>query len=176
LANQHVRPLDRILDVDALFCRIASSCRPVAQGKEQKLLVVNRSTYEVGTDEDLLFHVLLNLANNATKFSPPGATVLIAAVDTQNTLDIVVADQGPGFREVDRPHLFEKNRRLSARPTAGERSTGMGLYVARHLADTLGLEIDLRDSIPSELADVAEPSEFTGAVWAVRIPAHVTIV
>jgi signal transduction histidine kinase len=176
LTNQQVRPLERVLDVDALLRRITASCGPVAEGKEQQLLIVNRSTYEVGTDEDLLFHLLLNLASNATKFSPRGAAVLVAAVDTQSTLDIVIADQGPGFKESDRPYLFEKNRRLSARPTAGERSTGMGLFVTRHLADTLGLELELRDSIPPGLADVTGASDFSGAVWAVRIPAHVTIV
>jgi signal transduction histidine kinase len=175
LANEQVRPLHRVLDVDALFHRIACSCSPVAQAKEQELLAVNRSTLEVGTDEDLLFHVLLNLVSNAGKFSPRKATVLIAAVDTQSALELVVADQGPGFNEADRPHLFEKNRRLSARPTAGERSTGMGLYVTRHLADTLGLEVELRHSIPEELSDASELPSFTGAVWAVRIPAHVTI-
>lgn len=176
LANQQVRPLSSSLDVAAMFRRIEASCRPVAQAKEQELLLANCAEYQVAVDEDLLFHVLLNLVNNAMKFSPRGATVLVAAVDSRTTLDFVIADQGPGFSEADKAHLFEKNRRLSARPTGGERSTGMGLYVTRHIANTLGTELELADSLPAELAAAVDFPGPAGAVWLTRIPARVTIV
>lgn len=77
--------------------------------------------------------VMDNLLSNAVKFSQPGTTV---SVDLRyESPDIVcgVRDQGPGITGEDRKHLFQKGTTLSARPTAGEPSTGYGLAVARDL-------------------------------------------
>jgi signal transduction histidine kinase len=56
---------------------------------------------------------------------------------------IEVQDEGPGFTEEDKDHAFERFRRLSAKPTAGERSTGLGLSIVKALVEAMGGEIEL---------------------------------
>jgi two-component system sensor histidine kinase/response regulator len=52
-----------------------------------------------------------------------------------------VEDQGPGFTAEDRKHMFLRYRRLSARPTAGEPSTGLGLSIVKRLMQDMGGEL-----------------------------------
>lgn len=56
---------------------------------------------------------------------------------------IEVQDEGPGFTAEDLEHAFERFRRLSARPTAGEGSTGLGLSIVKALIEAMGGEIEL---------------------------------
>ena len=171
MSRTGVRPMWRRLDIGSLLRRLVDSCGVVASEKNQTLRVVNQATVEVNTDEDILYHIVLNFLGNATKFSPRGSEVLLEARDGEDAVEIVVADQGPGFSQEDRQHLFQKSRRLSARPTGGERSTGMGLYVARRLADSLSIELDLvADSRAAVGATDDDKAESWGAVWVVRVP------
>jgi signal transduction histidine kinase len=56
---------------------------------------------------------------------------------------IAVKDQGPGFSEKDKSYLFQKFKKLSARPTAGESSNGLGLAIVKTLVDRLKGSISL---------------------------------
>ena len=58
---------------------------------------------------------------------------------------VTVADSGPGFSQDDRERLFQPYTRLSARPTGGEISTGLGLSIVKQLCDQLGVEIQVGD-------------------------------
>jgi signal transduction histidine kinase len=54
---------------------------------------------------------------------------------------VMVRDEGPGISDEDQKKLFQKYSRLSARPTGGESSTGLGLSIAKRLANKLGGDI-----------------------------------
>lgn len=69
-----------------------------------------------------------NLISNAIKFSGPGSRVWVIA--DADECEIRVRDEGPGLTEADRDGLFKSFSRLSARPTGGEPSTGLGLSIA----------------------------------------------
>jgi two-component system sensor histidine kinase/response regulator len=86
-------------------------------------------------DPEALGRALNNLVSNAVKFSPLGRRVVVTVrVDPDHrSIRIEVCDQGPGLTEEDRRHLFTPYRRLSAQPTGGESSTGLGLSIAREL-------------------------------------------
>jgi signal transduction histidine kinase len=78
--------------------------------------------------------VLDNLVSNALKFSPPGKTVRVVVGQTADERgECRVIDEGPGFTENDRSQIFRRYRRLSARPTGGEPSTGLGLSIVKKL-------------------------------------------
>ena len=128
----------------------------------------------MAVDQDVLFHILFNLAGNAIKFSPQGAATLLAALQRIDGVEFVVVDQGPGFSVGDLPYLFQKHRRLSARPTSGERSTGMGLYTTRLLSNLIGACIQLLPTVPEELGDQTADFQRIGAVWSVFVPANPT--
>jgi len=89
-----------------------------------------------------LMEVLDNLVSNALKFMPPGPPTRRVTLRVRDGL-IEIQDEGPGFTEEDKAHAFERFRRLSARPTAGEGSTGLGLSIARALVEAMGGELTL---------------------------------
>lgn len=158
-----------VTETAALFERLEDSCRPVLSGKAQELITVP-AAHSVRTDEDILYHILLNLLTNAGKYGPPDSEILLGARDIPKGVEFVIADQGPGFSATDRKLMFTPRKRLSARPTQGERSTGMGLYVSRKLAGMIEASLLLVDGIPNsdEYRDI--PTTFEGAVWKVVVP------
>ncbi|GAB6088944.1 ATP-binding protein [Spirochaeta dissipatitropha] len=77
--------------------------------------------------------IIYNLVDNACKFSPLGSVVDVVVSKDRN-IRLEVRDQGPGISEADQLRLFQRFEKLSARPSGGESSTGLGLYVAYELA------------------------------------------
>jgi signal transduction histidine kinase len=76
-----------------------------------------------------------NLISNAIKYSPPGSEVTVWTDDLGATIRVCVADQGPGIPESERAKLFTQFGKLSARPTDGESSTGLGLWITKVLVN-----------------------------------------
>lgn len=106
-----------------------------------------------------LRQALENLVSNAVKFSPAGRTITVTSRPVAAGVELEVRDEGPGLTEADHAALFRRYHRLSARPTAGEPSTGLGLSIAHRLVTAMGGEI-LCDSVPGQ-----------GAAFRVRLPA-----
>jgi signal transduction histidine kinase len=79
--------------------------------------------------------VIDHLLANAIRYSPPGGQVHVSAEPAGNGWRIIVQDQGEAISEKDRPLLFQDFSRLSARPTAGEKSSGLGLAIARRVVE-----------------------------------------
>lgn len=93
------------------------------------------------TDPAAVVRILDNLISNAVKFSPRGSTVTLTLAD--QPVRITIEDQGAGFSDEDLKKVFEPYTRLSARPTGGEISTGLGLSVVKHLADALAVGVSV---------------------------------
>lgn len=79
-----------------------------------------------------------NLLSNAVKYSPPGSTITVRFHHDAKTAGFGVLDQGPGIPDAERGKLFKDFGRLSARPTGGEKSTGLGLAICRKIVDAHG--------------------------------------
>lgn len=86
----------------------------------------------------LLLCCMENLLSNAIKFSPSGASVTMHLEKDGEWGLFRIEDEGPGIREDEVGLLFGKFTRLSARPTAGEPSTGMGLHIVHELVNAMG--------------------------------------
>ncbi len=95
----------------------------------------------VEADVTALMQVLDNLVSNAVKFSPPGTEVSLVAQPNGPWMECQVRDQGAGFSKEDKAAMFGRYARLSARPTGGEPSTGLGLNIARKLTRAMGGEL-----------------------------------
>lgn len=102
--------------------------------------VPDESVPTVLADEQALWQVLDNLVSNAVKYSPRWKSI---SVRTLNRTDakgkhfgrVEIQDQGPGISEADMHKLFQKFTRLTAQPTAGENSTGLGLSIVKKLVE-----------------------------------------
>jgi signal transduction histidine kinase len=89
-------------------------------------------------DEFALFHVAENLISNAVKFSPPNTNVRVRLfLANEQTFRLEVQDEGQGVSEADKTKLFGKFMRLSARPTGGEHSTGLGLSIVKKMVEAM---------------------------------------
>jgi len=86
-------------------------------------------------DGKRIAQALENLLSNAGKFSPFHSVVNIRLQDTGDFLRIDVMDKGPGIAESEIPLIFEKFHKGSAKPTAGESSTGLGLAIAKQIVE-----------------------------------------
>ncbi len=98
-------------------------------------------------DPDRLTQVLGNLVSNAIKFSPPGSAVGVRTREVNRRLLVEVADNGVGIPEAEIPLLFKEFARLSPRPTGGEKSSGVGLSIARQLVELHGGKIGVRSKV-----------------------------
>jgi two-component system sensor histidine kinase/response regulator len=95
----------------------------------------------IRADPNALDQVFDNLLSNALKFSPPGREVLVSLQRNGNHAECHIKDQGPGFTAEDTTRLYQRYARLSARPTGGEPSSGLGLSIANKLMHAMNGEL-----------------------------------
>jgi signal transduction histidine kinase len=93
-------------------------------------------------DTNSTMEVLDNLVSNAVKYSPHGTTVFVyvesvAVIADASVALISVRDEGPGISNEDKSKMFGKFARLSAKPTGGESSTGLGLSIVKRLVEAM---------------------------------------
>ena len=88
-------------------------------------------------DEGALRQIIENLVSNALKFSSPGGTLWIMLTEWKDRVRLEVRDEGPGVQIDEVERIFAKYVRGSARPTAGEKSTGLGLSIVRQLVTAM---------------------------------------
>jgi signal transduction histidine kinase len=104
----------------------------------------------VWADRDYLQEVLDNLVSNALKFMAPGPPVhkVGLSLGQDQTFGLLeVRDEGPGFSEEDQKHAFGRFAKLSARPTGGESSTGLGLSIVCRLVEAMHGQVELRSQL-----------------------------
>lgn len=82
--------------------------------------------------------VMNNLLGNAIKFSPPATCVEVRADLCEGELSVAVADQGPGIPPEERDRLFQPFSTTSVRAPGGEKSTGLGLAIAKRIVEAHG--------------------------------------
>ena len=119
---------------------------PQAKDKHIELHYSTKSTIIVEADEVAIQRVLDNYVSNAIKYSPRGSHVWVNVetlpCDTESSIPslvkVSVRDEGPGLTHEDKIKVFGKMQRLSAKPTGGEHSTGLGLYIVKSLVEAHG--------------------------------------
>ncbi|MDG1479104.1 MAG: ATP-binding protein [Myxococcota bacterium] len=127
-------------DLLPLIQAIVQERQPAAAAKQQNLQFKGTSV-SIAVYADRLFHAVDNLISNALKFSPHGSTITVSLQPLGGRVRIEVRDQGPGLNPEDISHIFEREARGNAMPTGGERSSGMGLYIARRMVERHGGKI-----------------------------------
>ena len=114
----------------------------IASKKDIDFMVDCEPNLNVTTDKQCLTRVIDNLLANAVKFSARGKKITVRA-DTLfiDHLKIEVQDEANGIAKDELAKLFHKFQKLSNLPTAGESSTGLGLFVAKSMAEKIGGKI-----------------------------------
>jgi two-component system OmpR family sensor kinase len=144
------------LDLTRLVEDVYEQAKAIAPAREINLRAGDPAWVEV--DVDRMRQVLLNLADNAIKYTPPEAHINFAVQCSDSTAQVSVADSGPGIPAEDRARLFDRFYRADHSRAREKGGAGLGLAIARKIVEAH------RGSI-----SVAAPAE-GGSVFSVRLP------
>jgi len=100
-----------------------------------------KDTCYIFADEHLTHQILDNLLSNAVKYSPKEKDIYVYLTSGDDFVCCEIQDQGPGLSQEDQKRLFDKFVRLTPRPTGGEHSTGLGLFIVKKLAEMMDIHI-----------------------------------
>ena len=122
-------------NLTALSAEVVGLNRAAARAKDLQLEAVGAEAVNAAVDPWRWREVIDNLVSNAIKFSPAGGTVSVDTRSIDGRAEVRVQDTGPGFSNEDRVRLFGAYQSLSAQPTGGETSTGLGLHLVKRIVD-----------------------------------------
>jgi signal transduction histidine kinase len=125
-------------DLLALAQQCVVNNLPSAARKEIGLQLEAGAACWSKADQSAALQILDNLVSNAVKYSPRKTTVRLRTVMEGERASVTIRDEGPGIGEEDLKRMFGKFTRLSARPTGGESSNGLGLSIVKRLAEAMG--------------------------------------
>jgi signal transduction histidine kinase len=138
IESKHHESSNSIINIAALVQSVSEEMRSTAAAKNIALdYNAPNDALAVNADAVSLRSIVENLCSNAIKYSPLGTTVTLRLRNSDGTVKFVVSDEGPGISEADQQRLFSKFARLSAKPTGGESSTGLGLFIVKKLVDVM---------------------------------------
>ncbi len=107
----------------------------VLQTKRLRVVPDFPEQFSLRVKKDLFSQVIQNLLQNSFKFSQPGGEIRVSARAAEGQCLVEIIDQGLGFEPKQTENLFERFTKLGREGTAGERSTGMGLYLSRKIVE-----------------------------------------
>jgi signal transduction histidine kinase len=153
-------PLEiEVCDLGNISSRVAASFGQAADKKHITIYAAGpMQPAWVHADSKAAWRILDNLLSNAIKYSPPDRDIFVRIRNSPDGVVWQVQDQGPGLTEADQARLFQKFSKLSARPTGGESSTGLGLSIVKMLATAMHGSVEC----------LTTPGE--GATFSVRLP------
>lgn len=124
------------VNVNELVTGVVKKLRPLAEAKQINLQQ-NLPDHSVmlPADADKLQQALLNLGDNAIRYTPVKGTVTLTAVREQKTVHLSVADTGTGIAEEDLPHLFDRFWRGDKSRSRNGGGSGLGLAIVKQIVD-----------------------------------------
>jgi signal transduction histidine kinase len=147
------------VDIAALVNEVAEANQPLAVNKQQTIAVSAPPNIVTMCDSDRIREAIDNLVSNAIKYSSIGGKISVVVTHEDGNTAIRVTDEGAGLSPEDLGRLFGRFQRLSAKPTAGESSTGLGLSIVKRIIDMHGGEVK---------ADSAGPGR--GSTFTITLP------
>ena len=150
----------RSLSAHAQVKRVTDSVGALAREKNVKLEVDVPEDLEIRADERAIDHILLNLVDNAVKYTPSTGHVVVRARQADGHVRFEVQDDGPGIDAHHRARIFERFYRVDPGRSKDMGGTGLGLSIVKHLAESMGGSVGI------------EPVRPHGSVFWVRLPAE----
>lgn len=127
-----------LVEISEVIQGVVDANMAPARKKGQELVYKAGKTCKVYADLKRITEVVDNLVNNAIKFSGANEKIKVSLQKKGKQAVIKVADSGPGLTRDDLKNLFRKFTSLSAEPTGGESSTGLGLFIAKEIVQAHG--------------------------------------
>jgi two-component system phosphate regulon sensor histidine kinase PhoR len=135
------------MSLHEVVSQVEAMVKPLVAGKHQVLNVrVPATLPRIRADRDRLAQVLINLLDNAVKFTPEGGTIVLHAKPGHGRVVINVKDTGVGIPPEDLPRIFERFYRVDRSRDRREGGTGLGLAIAKHLTQAMGGAIEVQST------------------------------
>jgi PAS domain S-box-containing protein len=147
------------IDLRPLAESVLDSARLRAPDEIELRLEQNGTPAVALADEDKLRQVLVNLLDNAIKYSPDGGDVVVEVAGGDGRVRLAVRDRGLGIPQSEQERIFEKFYRLDPALTRGVGGSGLGLFISRELVSRMGGSLTVR----------SQPGD--GAAFVVDLPA-----
>ena len=135
--------------VDEVINAACDVCRAASNDKQIELEVVNSENLQVMANPTLLEQAIVNLIQNAIKYSEAGKLVRVAAEAGEDEVKISVSDQGWGIAESELPRIFERFYRIDKGRDRKSGSTGLGLAIVKHVVSAHRGQIKVESTLGS---------------------------
>jgi signal transduction histidine kinase len=133
-----IRIINRPFDIKSICANVVANYTARAEAKNIQLISeFDDGTVEAIGDPSAAIQVFENILSNAVKYSPYDKKIFVRLHVNNAIVRVEVQDQGPGMSEDDMKKLFGKFARLSAQPTGGEHSTGLGLSIVKKMVEAM---------------------------------------
>jgi heavy metal sensor kinase len=133
-------------DLVRLAQEVVSDLGVLAEEKDQTISVEADGPVDVHVDRVILRQALLNVVDNAVKYSPPGGSIRLRVRDHPADPCIEIVDSGPGIPAADRERVFERFYRVDKARSRSLGGVGLGLAIARWAVESHGGRIELRST------------------------------
>jgi signal transduction histidine kinase len=140
------------LELGGVAADVVELYEPLADEKKVSLALVPGGPVAIEGNRSLIAQALANLVDNAIKYTPAGGKIRIRAIVAPESIDLAVADSGPGIPLADRPRVTERFVRLEA--SRNSPGTGLGLSLVAAVAHFHNAELVLEDNVPTGLKAV----------------------
>ncbi|PFG74650.1 sensor histidine kinase [Tepidiforma thermophila] len=145
LTNEEGARIEREpVDLGALASDVVAELQPLAANRGVALRLDTPDSGEVLASPDLLHRCVLNLVDNAIKYSGEGATVTVRVLETGHSGRVEVEDNGPGIPAEALPHIFDRFYRVDKGRSRREGGTGLGLAIVKELIHAMGGNVGVR--------------------------------
>jgi heavy metal sensor kinase len=134
-------------DVSSLMTEVVDCLRVLAEEKGQEIRMNLEPGITASIDRVAIRQALINILDNAIKYSPPGRPISVSVrrTETGNTR-IAVEDEGPGIPAEERGRIFERFYRMPQNARAGGAGAGLGLSIAQRSVERSGGSIEVSES------------------------------
>lgn len=144
--SRDFRPQRLATDVNELILKAAKQLRDMAEDKEIVLDLKLEPIFSIEVDETMVLEVLLNLIENAIKYTPQRGEIIVVSKEIDDTVIIFVEDTGPGIQPEEQSKVFEKFYRAKT-SDPGTKGSGLGLYLVKYFVELHHGEIFLESKL-----------------------------
>jgi heavy metal sensor kinase len=130
----------------------------LAEEKKQAIAMEGDSQVVLSADRGFLRMAVVNLIDNAVKYSPTGTTIRITLYDKRDFVEVEIEDEGPGIPEDKSDRVFDRFYRIDEGRTRDAGGAGLGLAIAKWAVEVHNGSVSLRPRVPN------------GAIFSIRLP------
>ena len=134
-------------DLGALVTETLALMEPLAAEKGITFVLASFPKVEANVDPGAIQQALVNLLDNAIKFSPAGSQVEIVLTENLSNWEIQITDQGPGIPAAEYQRIFQKFHRLGSELRRETQGTGIGLSLVKAVAEAHGGRVVLASAV-----------------------------